>query len=130
VAVALAGPYAKYLHLTLDRYPYQHLISKFFAGWILFLMPNQQCQSTEGRVTSVKKFQNDSKERVAAPDSIHFPSVRQGKSDHNAELSTLIHAQSTENQGHTAPVNSLSLHLQYEQLTARGTPALHTRKLA
>jgi len=79
---------------------------------MLFLMPNQQCQSTEGTVTSVKKFQNDSEERAAVPDSIHFPSVQQGKSDHNAELSTLIHAQSTQNQGHTAPVNSLSPHLQ------------------
>jgi len=37
VAVASAGPYAKHLHVTPD-------------GQMLFLTPNQQCQSTEGRV--------------------------------------------------------------------------------
>ena len=26
----------------------QHLITQFFADWMLFLTPNQQCHSTEG----------------------------------------------------------------------------------
>jgi len=33
-----------------------HFITRFFTGWMLFLMPNQQCQSIEGLVTSIKKY--------------------------------------------------------------------------
>jgi len=34
-----------------------HLITHFFIGWILFLMPNQQCQSTERiNVKESKRF--------------------------------------------------------------------------
>jgi len=47
-AVASAGPYANNLHLTLDSKPHQHVIIQFFTGRVLFLMPNQQYQSTEG----------------------------------------------------------------------------------
>ena len=32
----------------LQTEPRQHLITQFFTGRILFLMPNQQSQSTEG----------------------------------------------------------------------------------
>jgi len=54
VAVASAGPYAG-LHLAPDRYPRQHLTTQvFFTGWIHFLPPNQQCQSTEGRYKILK----------------------------------------------------------------------------
>jgi len=48
VAVASAGLYADHLHLAPDRWPCQHLITQFFTGWMLFLLPNQQRQSTEG----------------------------------------------------------------------------------
>jgi len=48
VAVTSAGPHANQLHLTKDRQPRQHRITQFFTGPILFLTPNQQCQSTEG----------------------------------------------------------------------------------
>jgi len=37
VAAASAGPHAR-LHPT----------TQFFTGWMPFLPPNQQCQSTEG----------------------------------------------------------------------------------
>jgi len=47
MAVASVGAYANHLHLTPDREPRQHLITQFFAQWMLFLMPNQQCQNTE-----------------------------------------------------------------------------------
>jgi len=48
--VASAGPYAS-LHLTPDRYPCQYPTTQFFTGRILpFLPPNQQRQSTEGRL--------------------------------------------------------------------------------
>jgi len=47
VAVASAGPYAS-LHLAPDRQPHQHPTTLFFTGWMPFLPPNQQCQSTEG----------------------------------------------------------------------------------
>ena len=30
----------------------QHVITQFFTGWMLFLMPNQQCRSTEGNHSS------------------------------------------------------------------------------
>jgi len=33
---------------TVSRVPSQHLITQFFTGRMLFLTPNQQCQSTEG----------------------------------------------------------------------------------
>ena len=46
--VASARSYANKLQLAPDTQPRQHLISQFFTGWMLFLMPNQQCQSTEG----------------------------------------------------------------------------------
>jgi len=47
-AVASAGPYANDLHFAPDRQPHQHLITQFFTGQMLFLTPNQQCQSTAG----------------------------------------------------------------------------------
>jgi len=47
VAVASAGPYANHLHFAPDRQPHQHLITQFFMGRMLLLMPNQQLQSTE-----------------------------------------------------------------------------------
>jgi len=45
---ASAGQYVNNLHLAPDRQPHQHLITNFFTGRMLFLVPNQQCQSTEG----------------------------------------------------------------------------------
>ena len=48
IAVAWTGPYANNLLLTPDRRPHQHLITQCLQGRMLFLMPNQQCQSTEG----------------------------------------------------------------------------------
>ena len=47
VAVASAGPYAS-LHLAPDRQSHQHPNTQFSTGWMPFLPPNQQCQSTEG----------------------------------------------------------------------------------
>jgi len=47
VAVASAGPYTS-LHLAPDRQPQQHPTTVFFTGWMPFLPPNQQRQSTEG----------------------------------------------------------------------------------
>jgi len=49
MAVASAGPYANHLHHTPDRYPRQYPITQFFTCQMLFLTPNQQCPSTEGR---------------------------------------------------------------------------------
>ena len=40
------------LHLAPDRQPCQHLTTQFFTGRMLFLPPNQQCQSTEGTSSS------------------------------------------------------------------------------
>ena len=39
------------LHLAPDRQPDQHPTTQFFTGWMPFLPPNQQCQSTEGKDT-------------------------------------------------------------------------------
>jgi len=49
VAVASAGPYAS-LHIAPDRQPHQHSTTQFFTGRMPFLPPNQQRQSTEGKV--------------------------------------------------------------------------------
>jgi len=52
VSVASAG------HIQIvapDRQPCQRLISQFCTGWMLFLTPNQQCQSTEGNKTRLAK---------------------------------------------------------------------------
>jgi len=54
---------ANNLHLAPGRQPHQHLISQFFAGRMLCLMPNQQCQSTEGRCNSLQ-IVNSQTERV------------------------------------------------------------------
>jgi len=48
VAVASAGPYAS-LNLAPDKQPHQHPTTLFFTGWMPFLPPNQQRQSTEGK---------------------------------------------------------------------------------
>jgi len=53
VAAASAGPYAS-LHLAADRQPRQHLTTQFFTGRMPFLSPNQQRQSTEGKLKAVK----------------------------------------------------------------------------
>jgi len=45
VAVALGEPYANHLHLA----PCQHFVTRSLASRTLFLVPNHQCQSTEGR---------------------------------------------------------------------------------
>jgi len=57
VAVASAGPYAS-LHLAPDTslQPRQHLTTQFFTGWMPFLSPNQQRQSTEGINTQRHKI--------------------------------------------------------------------------
>jgi len=47
-AEASVGPYPNHLNLIPDRYPCRHLITQFFPGWMLFLTPNQQCQTTVG----------------------------------------------------------------------------------
>ena len=39
MAVASAGPYAN--NLAPDRQPYQHLVTQFFTGLMLFATPNQ-----------------------------------------------------------------------------------------
>jgi len=44
MAMVLAGPCAYRLHLTSDR----QLITQLFIGWMVFLMPYQEHQSTEG----------------------------------------------------------------------------------
>ena len=49
VAVASGGPYAS-LHLDPDRQPRRHPTTRLFTGRMPFLLPNQQCQSTEGIV--------------------------------------------------------------------------------
>jgi len=41
------GHYAS-LHLAPDRQPHQHSTTLFFTGWMPFLPPNQQRQSSEG----------------------------------------------------------------------------------
>ena len=68
VAVASAGPYANHLHLYPDRYPdrypRQHIITQFGTGRMLFLMPNQQCQSTEG-MNDVKILDMELSKRVS-----------------------------------------------------------------
>jgi len=51
-AVASAGPYANKLHLAPERQPRQQPISQFFSGRVLFLTPNQQCQSSEGKIVA------------------------------------------------------------------------------
>ena len=40
------------MHFAPDRQSHQHLITQYFTGRVLFLMPNQQCQSTEGTSTA------------------------------------------------------------------------------
>jgi len=49
VAVVSAGPHAS-LHLAPGRQPRQHPTTQFFTGWMPFLPPNQQRQSTEGTI--------------------------------------------------------------------------------
>ena len=50
VAVASAGPYAR-MQIAPDRQLRQHSTTQSFTGWMPFLPPSQQHQSTEGRVT-------------------------------------------------------------------------------
>jgi len=43
---------ASSLHLAPDRKPRQHPTTQFFTGRMPFLPPNQQSQSTEGKVVN------------------------------------------------------------------------------
>jgi len=56
VAVASAGPYAS-LHLAPERQQRQHPTTQFFTGRMPFLPPNQQRQSTEGKVAKITEQQ-------------------------------------------------------------------------
>ena len=60
MALASAGPYANHLHLSPDRQPCQYLTTQFFTGQMPFLLPNQQCQSTEGNVGIMRTLTDDS----------------------------------------------------------------------
>ena len=53
--MASAGPYAS-LHLAPDKLPCQHPTTLFFTGRMPFLLPNQQCQSTEGNALLLGKY--------------------------------------------------------------------------
>jgi len=64
VAVASAGPYANQ-HLDPDT---QHPRTQFFTGQMLFLLPNQQCQNTEGNVDELIKFWGQQVRPVAGGD--------------------------------------------------------------
>ena len=55
MAVASAWPHAS-LHLAPDRLPRQHPTTQFFTGRMPFLLPNQQCQSTEGNLVCKKNY--------------------------------------------------------------------------
>jgi len=55
MAMASAGPYTNHLHLAPDRQPRQHLITQFFTGRMLFLTPNQHCQSTKATIDANEK---------------------------------------------------------------------------
>jgi len=50
VVVASAGPCANQLHLVPDRQPRQYLVTQFFTDQILFPTPNQQSESTKGKL--------------------------------------------------------------------------------
>ena len=50
--MASAGPYAS-LHLAADRC--QHPTTLFFTGWMPFLPPNQQRQTTEGKLSKINQ---------------------------------------------------------------------------
>jgi len=52
VLVASAGPYANHLHLAPDNHASTSSLN-FFMGWMLYMLPSQQCQSTEGTNTPV-----------------------------------------------------------------------------
>jgi len=42
------------MHLAADRQPHQHPTTLFFTGRMPFLPPNQQRQSTEGKITETE----------------------------------------------------------------------------
>jgi len=49
VAVASAGPYANHLPFPqADNHASTYLTTHDFTGHMLFMKPNQQCQSSEG----------------------------------------------------------------------------------
>jgi len=67
--VASAGRYANHLHLAPDRQPRQRTSSLNFSR-TLFLMPNEQCQSTEGKywhITRVAEIQTQHKHSHSTP---------------------------------------------------------------
>jgi len=55
VAVASAGPYANHLQLAADSNHASTASTHLFTGQMLFLMPNQHCQSTEGNPQEYKR---------------------------------------------------------------------------
>jgi len=59
-AVASAGPYANNLYLAQDRQPVLFTPTSHYSIFF-FLTPNQQCQSTEGTISSnmTKQFTDE-----------------------------------------------------------------------
>jgi len=55
-AMASAGPHANNLHLASDRLTTPTTHHSSFTGRMLFLTPNQQCQSTEGLKAKTKQI--------------------------------------------------------------------------
>jgi len=82
VAVASAGPYAS-LHLAPDRQPDQHPTTLFYRP-DAFLPPNQQHQSTEGRMFKKIKRQNCKKDTM-----LHHQAMQQAISGLNFFLANL-----------------------------------------
>jgi len=64
VEVASAGPYAS-LHHAANRKPCQHPTTQFFTDWMPFLPPNQQRQSTEGKLTTMSNVTKSQEEQRA-----------------------------------------------------------------
>jgi len=68
--VASAGPYANNLYHAPESRQIITPTQSIFTGWMLFLTPNQQCQSTEGKSNT-----NNKSEYVNASQSSAFSAL-------------------------------------------------------
>jgi len=83
VAVALVGPYGNHLHLAPDKITTPAPHRSIYTGRMLFMTPNQQCQSTEGNKTgstSSTKFPWESVSKRILKSVAYLPSYDQKSS--------------------------------------------------
>jgi len=109
-ALASVGPYANNLHLSPDMISTPAHHQSIFIGRMHFLMPNQQCQSTEGNYKR-EQFQYFSSHPPDNQSLIRCCLLEKGQKQNQHQSREL--AQTSQGQAHCPAVPSLDVLLDF-----------------